>query len=111
MILFNLVCLFACLLGFSEGSISQGACTGRGSKKIVESWRCNRDGSAECSEETNDCDCNNSGIRIGGTAYYDKYGKFTHADGGGWDCRSNCSGRPSTYGGGQSRRTTNEWCG
>eukprot|EP00092_Neocalanus_flemingeri_P051858 GFUD01060432.1.p1 GENE.GFUD01060432.1~~GFUD01060432.1.p1 ORF type:complete len:106 (+),score=15.78 GFUD01060432.1:1-318(+) len=105
MILFNLVCLFACLLGFSEGS-AQGACTERGTMNYVYRWKCNRDGSAECSEEIDYCDCNNYETRGGGTGYYDKYG---HTKGGGWDCRSKCSGRPSTTG--SETRTNNEVCG
>eukprot|EP00092_Neocalanus_flemingeri_P028071 GFUD01030476.1.p1 GENE.GFUD01030476.1~~GFUD01030476.1.p1 ORF type:complete len:126 (+),score=13.98 GFUD01030476.1:221-598(+) len=112
--LLNPVCLLlssAWMIGFSESYIFSIDCDnvglGWGSLKVEDSWVCHADGSAACSQKKTDCsDCGDTaGYESGGTSNYDKYGRFDTAVGPGWDCRSQCKGRPGTSGSKENTRT------
>ena len=100
---FYLLLVSSWLFEIAEGSISQIDCYGKKGKKTTEqTWNCDSDGSATCSEFSDDCSsCGNTGNLLSGRTTYQANG-LTTAVGGGWDCRRKCS-----YGRGSSGSQSN----
>eukprot|EP00091_Calanus_sinicus_P006780 TRINITY_DN1752_c0_g1_i3.p1 TRINITY_DN1752_c0_g1~~TRINITY_DN1752_c0_g1_i3.p1 ORF type:complete len:223 (+),score=43.39 TRINITY_DN1752_c0_g1_i3:205-873(+) len=62
----------------------------KGEKIKKQTWKCNNDGSAECTEVVEDCmSCEKTGIQYVGTKTHMANGAVFSV-GKGWDCRSKC---------------------
>ena len=76
----------------------------KGEKIKKQKWKCNDDGSAECTEVVEDCmSCKKTGIQNVGTETHTANGEVFSV-GKGWDCRSKCG-----PGGKQGPSGTQQW--
>ena len=76
-----------------------------GKQTTQQTWQCNGDGSAECTQTKTDCFyCDPSGFESLGTTIYDGNGEVVTRGGyssegkGGWDCTSKCWNNPDSSG-------------